>query len=152
MCWKSVQIHLCFIFFILNSICQFLSTSSSTLCMPPMTARDCVLGVWRGLITQPRLFLRHCCRQPPQPQPSPHPPTIFQLLQISPIWLRAIINPTRWHNFWSQSFEQERPIMTKCSSSTYLVSSHYHYQMGGLGIFIITALNLALQSQAFRKM
>ena len=117
-----------------------------------MTARDCVLGVWRGLITQPRLFLRHCCRQPPQPQPSPHPPTIFQLLQISPIWLRAIINPTRWHNFWSQSFEQERPFMNKCSSSTYLVSSHYHFQMGVLGIFIITALNLALQSQAFRKM
>ena len=119
-----------------------------------MTARDCVLGVWRGLITQPRLFLRHCCRQPPQPtpNPNPHPPTIFQLLQISPIWLRAIINPTRWHNFWSQSFEQERPFMNKCSSSTYLVSSHYHFQMGVLGIFIITALNLALQSQVFRKM
>ena len=42
--------------------------------------------------------------------------------------------------------------MNKCSSSTYLVSSHYHFQMGVLGIFIITALNLALQSQVFRKM
>ena len=34
----------------LNS-CQLLSVSSSTFCVPPMTARDCVLCVVRGLIT-----------------------------------------------------------------------------------------------------
>ena len=49
--------------------CQLLSISSSTFCVPPMTARDCVLCVVRGLITprvRARLFLRHHhCRQPP---------------------------------------------------------------------------------------